>query len=413
VKIPHDRFCVLPWVSLETSPVGTVRPCCLSRREILDSEGEKLHLAQHGLETIQNSDHMRDLRRAFLAGERPADCDRCWSEESAGRTSKRMHTLDRLKHWIDDGEWTEDARPLMFLDLKLGNICNLKCRICGSWSSSTFASEEIMAVEDSKERKQTFAYTMLRAGAWPRQSPEFWQDLEQHLDHIRYIEFTGGEPFMIEEHFDLLQGLVDRGVADQVEIHYNTNGSIWPERGPQIWRHFGHVEVAFSIDDKAWRFNYQRSGADWDEVLLNIDSFRDLRAQTTNMSLQICCTISVFNILYIGTLWDLFRNMDMDYIYWNMLHDPPHLSIAHAPEGVKAAAREELAHWMDRPVAEEFRRVQAFMDQGESWDGDQLVKDILKLDQRRGERLIVALPELNQALGMIYPSVNIVKKKSK
>jgi len=218
---------------------------------------------------------------------------------------------------------------------------------------------------------------------------------------------------MIEEHFDLLQGLIDRGIADQVEIHYNTNGSIWPERGPDIWRHFGHVEVAFSIDDKAWRFNYQRSGADWDEVLLNIDRFRQLRSQIGNMSLQICCTVSVFNILYIGTLWDLFRNMGMDYVYWNMLHDPPHLSIAHAPEGVKAAARAELAHWLDRPVGEEFRRVQAFMDQGESWDGDQLVKDILKLDQRRGERLIVALPELNQALGMIYPSVDIVKKKSK
>jgi hypothetical protein len=79
---------------------------------------------------------------------------------------------------------------------------------------------------------------------------------------------------------------------------------------------------------------------------------------------------------------------------------------------VKAAAREELAYWMDRTVGEEFRRVQAFMDQGDSWDGDQLRKDILKLDQRRGERLIVALPELNQALGMVYPSAYIPKKKS-
>ena len=270
-----------------------------------------------------------------------------------------------------------------------------------------------MAVEDVKARKQTFAYTMLRAGAWPRQSPSFWQDLEQHLDDIRYIEFTGGEPFMIEEHFDLLEGLINRGVADQVEIHYNTNGSIWPNRGPDIWRHFRHVEVAFSIDDKAWRFNYQRSGADWDEVLLNIDRFRELRAGSDNMSLQICCTISVFNILYIGTLWDFFRNMDMNFIYWNMLHDPAHLSIAHAPETVKAAAREELAHWFDQPIGQEFRRVQAFMDQGESWDGTQLIDDIKKLDQRRGERLIVAMPKLNQALGMVYPSVDISKKKTK
>ena len=43
-----------------------------------------------------------------------------------------------------------------------------------------------------------------------------------------YFEFTGGEPFMIQEHFDMLQGLVDRGIAHNVEIHYNTNGTHWP-----------------------------------------------------------------------------------------------------------------------------------------------------------------------------------------
>lgn len=413
MKIPHDKFCVLPWVSLEASPIGTVRPCCLARREIRNDSGEKFHLARHSFESIQHSNHMRDLRRVFLKGEKPADCDRCWSEESAGRVSKRMHTLDRLKHMIDDAEWTEHARPLIFLDLKLGNICNLKCRICGSWSSSTIASEEIMAVTNPQERKQTFAYTMLRAGSWPRESSKFWIDLDQHLDEIRYIEFTGGEPFMIEEHFDLLQGLIDRGIADQIEIHYNTNGSIWPDRGSNIWRHFRHVEVAFSIDDKDRRFNYQRSGADWDKVLLNINRFRKLRAQINNISLQVCCTISVFNILYIGQLWDLFCDMEMDYIYWNILHDPPHLSIAHAPEEVKTAARKKLALWMDQSVAEEFRKVMTFMDQGDSWNGDQLREDILKLDVRREERLIEVLPELNRALGMMYPSLDITKKKLK
>jgi len=411
--IPNDKFCVLPWISLEASPIGTVRPCCLSLSEITDDQGEKFTLGQTDLDTIRDSQHMKSLRKAFLRGDQPSDCQRCWNEERSGRTSKRMHTLDRLKHIIPDQEWDSNSHRLMFMDLKLGNICNLKCRICGSWSSSTFASEEIMAVPDPHERKRTFAYTMLRSGAWPRQSPEFWKDLDRHLDHIRYIEFTGGEPFMIEEHFDLLQGLIDRGVADQVEIHYNTNGTIWPARGPDIWRHFRHVEVAFSVDDKAWRFEYQRSGADWDQVLLNIDRFRELRSQSGNISLQICCTISVFNVLYIGTLWDLFRNMDMDFIYWNMLHDPPHLSIAHAPEAVKAAARTELALWLDHAVGEEFRRVLAFMDQGQSWDGQQLIEDIRKLDQRRGEQLIVALPELNSALGMVYPSQDITKKRSK
>jgi MoaA/NifB/PqqE/SkfB family radical SAM enzyme len=143
MNIPHDKFCVLPWVSLEASPIGTVRPCCLADDEIVNDNNEKFSLMTADFADIQNSQHMRTLREQFLAGEKPQTCRKCWNEERAGRTSKRMHTLDRMKHMGISNEWTADAKPLMFLDLKLGNICNLKCRICGSWSSSQFATEEI------------------------------------------------------------------------------------------------------------------------------------------------------------------------------------------------------------------------------------------------------------------------------
>ena len=150
MKIPHNRFCVLPWISIEASPIGTVRPCCLALTEIKDDNGVKFSLGKSNLEQIRDSKHMREIRQAFLDGEKIADCTRCWQEEAAGRTSKRQHTLDRLKHMVDNSEWTEEAKPMLFMDLKLGNICNLKCRICGSWSSSTFAAEEIRYQADKK-----------------------------------------------------------------------------------------------------------------------------------------------------------------------------------------------------------------------------------------------------------------------
>jgi len=265
MKIPHDRFCVLPWISLEASPIGTVRPCCLADDEIVDDAGHKFELTTADFKQIQNSTHMRLLREQFLAGESPSTCRKCWNEEDSGRTSKRMHTLDRLKHSIQDTNWTTDAKSLMFLDLKLGNICNLKCRICGSWSSSQYATEELNFVP-AEDRKQTYAYQMLRAGAWPRENPRFWSQIDNVLNDIRYIEFTGGEPFMIREHFAMLQGIVDRGIAHQVEIHYNTNGTIFPEQAEEIWKHFKTVEIAFSIDDLGERFEYQRTNARWEEV---------------------------------------------------------------------------------------------------------------------------------------------------
>jgi hypothetical protein len=90
-------ICMLPWVSIETSPMGTTRPCCLAHDEITDADGEKYDLNKTDLEIIYHSEYMQDLRRQFRAGEKPKTCQRCWDEEDAGRTSKSMHTQVRLK----------------------------------------------------------------------------------------------------------------------------------------------------------------------------------------------------------------------------------------------------------------------------------------------------------------------------
>jgi len=389
MNIPHDKFCILPWVSIEASPVGTVRPCCLADDEILDNEGNKFELSTANFADIQNSNHMRSLREQFLASKQPQTCRKCWNEERGGRTSKRMHTLNRLKHSIADTEWTADAKPLMFLDLKLGNICNLKCRICGSWSSSQFAAEEINQLP-REEQKSSHAYQMLRAGAWPRENAQFWQQIDSVLTDIRYIEFTGGEPFMIDEHFDMLQGIIDRGTADQVEIHYNTNGTQWPKRGEAIWRHFKTVEIAFSIDDIGERFEYQRSNANWQEVCANLDRFRDLKECHKNIVLQICTTVNVFNVRYLDQVaqWIDRNKESFNFVYWNMMHDAWYFSIATLPDTAKAAITKHLRD-ADVPsqYREEFDRIVDFMNTGASTDGFMLRMKIADLDRKRNQNM--------------------------
>jgi MoaA/NifB/PqqE/SkfB family radical SAM enzyme len=396
MNIPHDKFCVLPWVSLETSPIGTVRPCCLADDEIVDDAGDKFDLNHASFPAIQNSQYMRDLRQEFLDGKQPQTCRKCWREERAGRTSKRMHTLDRLKHMLPDQPWTADAKPLMFLDLKLGNICNLKCRICGSWSSSTFAVEELDNLTDAQlaDRKTNHHYKMLRAGAWPRENPTFWSEMDQVVDQIRYIEFTGGEPFMIKEHFDLLQRLVDQGRAGQIEIHYNTNGTQYPEHAADIWQHFKAVEIAFSIDDVGARFEYQRSNAVWTEVCDNIERFKLLRSQHNNIQLQVCSTVNVFNVYYLESLANWINTQGFDFIYWNMMHDAYYFSIATLPEAAKLAIADQLlTAQVDNRTRKEFDHVIDFMNRGASLDGNLLREQIAMLDQRRGESLATIEPE--------------------
>jgi len=405
MNIPHDKFCVLPWISLETSPIGTVRPCCLAEEEITDDTGRKFDLNTAKFGDIQHSGYMQDLRQQFLDKKQPQTCRKCWREERSGRTSKRMHTLDRLKHMIPDQPWTQDARPLMFLDLKLGNICNLKCRICGSWSSSTFAAEELAYLEPGQDKKTNHHYIMLRQGAWPRENPTFWQEVEQISDQIRYIEFTGGEPFMIQEHFDLLQRLVDRGLAKNIEIHYNTNGTQWPERGPDIWRHFRTVEIAFSIDDLGKRFEYQRTNSVWSEVTANLDRFRELRHTNPNIQLQCCSTVNVFNVFYLEDLANWIDLQDFDFVYWNMMHEAYYFSINTLPDTAKQEITQRLQTAnVSHENKQEFGRIADFMNNGASLDGFILRMKVADLDRKRQQNLAQVEPEFAQLIDYAGPN---------
>lgn len=404
MKLPTDQFCVLPWVSLETSPIGTVRPCCLAEHELRDNAGDKFNLATAEFATIQNSKDMRDLRRAFLNGEQPETCRKCWREERSGRTSKRMHTLDRLKHMLPEQDWTIDAKPLMFLDLKLGNICNLKCRICGSWSSSQFAAEELANLGPDEDKKASFHYTMLKQGAWPRENPVFWRELASVADQIRYLEFTGGEPFMIEEHFELLRSLVTAGLAPNIEIHYNTNGTQWPRDAASVWKYFKTVEIAFSIDDVGDRFEYQRTNAKWADVNENIGRFRELRDHLPNIQLQVCSTVNVFNVCYLEELSHWIEQQAFDFVYWNMMHEAYYFSISTLPE----PAKQVIAQRLDRAEVNaqdrcEFDRIRDFMLAAPSLDGAILRMKLADLDRKRGQNLAVTEPEFAHLIGYTGP----------
>jgi organic radical activating enzyme len=377
----------------------------LAEEEITDNNGQKFDLNTASFANIQNSGYMKNLRQEFLDQKQPATCRKCWREERAGRTSKRMHTLDRLKHMLPDQSWTADAKPLMFLDLKLGNICNLKCRICGSWSSSTFAAEELDQLRGNEQKKASYHYQMLRQGAWPRENPVFWKEIDQVVDQIRYIEFTGGEPFMIQEHFDMLQGLIDRGIANQIEIHYNTNGTQWPAQAEPIWRHFKTVEIAFSIDDVGQRFEYQRSNAVWAEVEENIARFKQLRARNANIQLQVCTTVNVFNVLYLEDVANWIDQQGFDFVYWNMMHEAYYFSISTLPETAKTAIASQLnASSVSDRARKEFDNIIDFMNRGASLDGNILRMKIADLDRKRQQTIATVQPEFANLIEYVDPN---------
>ena len=91
-EIPNR--CVLPWISLETTPLGGFRPCCLYDRELID-----VNIKTHSLEEVFRSEEMQDLRYAFSKNKQPSACQRCFKEEDADKKSKRQYMLEKFKDY--------------------------------------------------------------------------------------------------------------------------------------------------------------------------------------------------------------------------------------------------------------------------------------------------------------------------
>ena len=387
-----NNICPLPWMSIETSPIGTARPCCLARESIKDQTGTDMQISKHGIIEMFDSLYMQQIRQTMLAGGKPETCKLCWDEESVGRKSKRLSSIEKFKFTPDI-----NTKPsLSFIDLKLGNQCNLKCRMCGSWSSSSWAEEEI-AIDGDNSR----AAVWLAQGQWPNESEKFWDDLEQVMPHILYMEITGGEPLMIKNHYRFLKQAVESGHSKHISIHYNTNGTLLPKQAMRdLWPHFKSVEMAFSIDDLNERFEYQRHPAKWDLVNHNMEQFWEHSKQHRNFTTQICCTVNMFNITNIQNVAYWIQSKPFDYVYLNLLHSDPVWSIKNLPDSVKqlVMSRIDLIK-LSGDIRSQLVPILDFMHQPAEIELFTERKErIIKHDDYRKENFIAVFPELSELL---------------
>ena len=381
-KYIKSNVCLLPWTHLEIDVNGGASPCCLYKGSIPD-----VKVYEQSLKTIQKHEYMEKLRQKFKNGERPLSCESCWQEEDAGKTSKRMNSIYKMRNSLKD--WTPNSEPsLKFIDFKLGNVCNLKCRICGSWSSSKWAQEELDYGENPVARKN------LTEGGWPKKHPKFFEDVKEDLADAEYFEFTGGEPFMIQNHFKILEYCVEKGYAKNQDIHYNTNGTQLPPREIfDLWKNFKRVEIAFSIDDVGEQFQYQRHPANWKEVNHNVNQFKIY--QTANMEFQICTTISIFNIFSLAKIALWVRNFDPKFFYVNTCFDPDYFNIQTLPKQIKNIVNSRYLMLTD------FQPTLRFMNSAHR-DSEQIREQrkarILQTDKYREENFGDVFPLLNKVL---------------
>ena len=380
--------------------MGTMKPCCMSHEPIADQSGTALDLNQpSGILGAYKSPHMQELRRQFMDNRKPANCLRCWNEENAGRTSKRQYSLDQYRDRMSEIDWDNPAPDQLWtLDLKLGNLCNLKCRICGTWSSSKWTQED-MAHDPVENKKLSRFYQMLRQGEWPERNDVFWMDLERVLPNITHMEFSGGEPFLVTRHYQVLQKAIDTGAAANMTLHYNTNATMVPDL-EHVWSQFRSVEISFSIDNIGDRFDFERNGAMWSYVQKNIERFREMSARTTNIKLSACVTVNTQNVYYLADTVAWLDQQDFWDVFLNMLHDPKHMCVANMTQAAKDLVLPRLhPSLFHEKYDSALQGIRLFIEQGITTDGSVFKSFMDRADAYRGEDFQRLYPEMAKAMG--------------
>ena len=129
----NKKFCPLPWINISIDVNGSLRPCCryLQPNAQTNHKLPYIHNASGNLDKHYNSEAWKKLRQAFINGEQPNECNMCWNDEQGGVKSYRETFVETKNIDLSKVDFTSDTidAPLT-LDLKLNNVCNLKCRIC-------------------------------------------------------------------------------------------------------------------------------------------------------------------------------------------------------------------------------------------------------------------------------------------
>ena len=285
---------------------------------------------------------------------------------------------------------------MRYFDVRFSNICNFKCRTCGSAFSTQWEQEDL---------KNNVWY----AKVLPKNNnKEFLQNVIDQIDNIEVAYFAGGEPLITEEHYILLEEMIRRNMNDIV-LRYNTNFSNLSYKNKDIlglWKHFkNRIDIYASIDHYGSRAEYIRHGTDWEVVEKN---FRTAK-ETSFINIQMNTVLSVFNLL---TFYDFYKYLidnkmytpkDSTYTVYNM-STPEHLTCHILPEDYKLQGIESVNKTIELLKSKGFTKEQVsqlevcpqWIMSRNTWEEQKqkFREEVKRLDAIRGEAFIKTFPEI-------------------
>ena len=312
------------------------------------------------------------------------------------------HLLDRSKLTNEDG--TVDDIHMAYMDVRFSNICNMRCRTCGPELSSQWVDDAV-----KMKRYPADAPKILKI---KKTIEEFWSDVQPWIDTVERIYFAGGEPLIMDEHYKILEYLIEIGKTDIV-IAYNTNFSKLTYKGKdviELWKHFPNVRLGASLDAMGDRAEFMRKGTDWKQIEANIIR---LQKEAPHVKFQVSATVSAYNVWHVADFFDEWVTkgyVPPQEIDINILLFPEYQQLQILPNDVRKEAKEKIISYMERVKLKEVdkngRSYSAFNALVNTLDEDEKTEHQSEfrrqnriMDNVRDEDLVSIFPELK---GILY-----------
>ena len=354
-KSNNSTFCILPFIHLSANARGECRLCCESPAGILKKNSEKYKLGVDKIQDIWNSPHYQKVRQKMLAGEKPSECRNCYDQEKRGAISKRLRDNNLYSQHIDSVQRENFVfNQPVFLDLRFGNKCNLKCRMCHPVSSSFIAKE----VHGKWSRDSSY-FSYYEGNSHNLNQPwydsnRFKQDIEKLLPQLERVYFAGGEPTINPEFYRFLKTCVEKDYAKNITLSVNTNFFRVKDEFFDFLGHFKKAVITLSIDAIGRRAEYIRHPSRWEAVEKNI---LKLLSSKTNIIVSINCVVSIMNLFYLDDLFDYIISLRKRYckeidVLLDPLYDPEHLKICILPLHMKHLAAQKIKKIFEKDLSQ-------------------------------------------------------------
>ena len=289
-------FCDKPFDHNYVHPNGKMRLCCATVQDIPTDNNYNLFDANtHTIEDYWNSNRMKEIRRKMIAGEKIRDCERCYRQEEQGVESLRStEIMDKcIMDTLPDGTYQKNATSMQ---IQLGNICNLKCKMC----SQMYSHMHGMETKEIGEQDPEWLHWVKEQGAnvnnWTNElgiKQEWYKNIAtkqkmfEHISkNIQHLNVIGGEPTLIPEFYELFEHCDQQGTLGNKSVTIVTNLTNTNPRLTKWLPKLNEWKIWASVDGVGERTEYIRYPSRWDKVLESLEFYRKIMGDNGNITLS-------------------------------------------------------------------------------------------------------------------------------